>query len=200
MVYCGEGASSEGDFHEACNLAGVMKAPVVVVIQNNGWAISTPFARQTSALTLASRAPGYGIAGTLVDGNDLFAVYTAAREAVNRARSGGGATLIEARTYRMGFHNTTDNPRAYRDASQEEAARAADPIARMKRYLTAQGAFDAGIDTAIQASITEEIERALEEAEMMPRPDVDDVFENVYAYLPERVRAEWDSMRTPGET
>jgi pyruvate dehydrogenase E1 component alpha subunit len=195
MAYCGEGASSEGDFHEACNLAGVMSAPLVVVIQNNGWAISTPFARQTAAPTLAARARGYGIAGTLVDGNDFFAVFTAAREAVERARSGGGATLIETRTYRMGFHNTTDNPREYRDQAQEEVARAADPIARLQRYLTVRGVFDDAAAAAMQQSIANDIQRALEEVEAMPRPGLDDVFENVYADIPKRVRTEWDSMR-----
>lgn len=195
MVYLGEGATSEGDFHEACNLAGVMAAPLVLVIQNNGWAISTPYARQTAAATLASRAAGYGIAGALVDGNDLFAVYQAARDAVTRARGGGGATLIEARTYRMGFHNTTDNPRQYREVAQEDAARTRDPIARLQRFLGARRAFDDEVAARFQESISHDIDAALEEAMSAARPGLDDVFDNVYAEPPARVRMEWESMR-----
>jgi pyruvate dehydrogenase E1 component alpha subunit len=199
MVYLGEGATSEGDFHEACNLAGVMAAPLVFVIQNNGWAISTPYDRQTAAATLASRARGYGLAGSLVDGNDLFAVYHAAREAVARARAGGGATLIEARTYRMGFHNTTDNPRQYRDIAQEDAARGKDPIARLQRFLAARGAFDDETAARLHESISREIDAALTEVEATPKPGLDDVFENVYADAPARVRKQWESMRDFGD-
>ena len=195
MVYLGEGASSEGDFHEACNLAGVMKAPLVLVIQNNGWAISTPYNRQTAADTLSSRARGYGLAGALVDGNDLFAVFSVATEAVARARAGDGATLIEARTYRMGFHNTTDNPRQYRAEAQESAARLRDPIARLQRYLASRGAFDDDMAARLRDSINLEIDAALREVETMPKPGLDDVFDNVYADPPKRVTDERDSMR-----
>src|SRR5438105_59816 len=113
MTYFGEGASSEGDFHEACNLAGVVKAPVVFFLQNNNWAISTPRQLQSSAGSLAERAAGYGMPGVQVDGNDLLAVNQVSREAVARARAGEGPSLIEAITYRMSFHNTTDNPSKY---------------------------------------------------------------------------------------
>jgi len=195
MVYLGEGASSEGDFHEACNLAGVMGAPVVFVLQNNGWAISTPLERQTAAETLASRAVGYGIAGSLVDGNDLFAVYAAAREAVDRARAGGGPTLLESRTYRLGFHNTTDNPREYREQAEEDAAHLRDPIARLQRHLAAKGAFDEAMGTQWQESIAAEIDAALEAVEAFPPPGLDDVFANVYSNPPARMLAEWESMR-----
>ena len=135
LTYAGEGASSEGDFHEACNLAGVVGAPLAIIVQNNGWAISTPSARQTAAESIAARALGYGLAGALVDGNDLFAAYAAARKAVERARGGGGATLIESHTFRMGFHNTTDNPGRYRDPKLEKEAAAVDPIRRVQLYL-----------------------------------------------------------------
>lgn len=195
MVYLGEGASSEGDFHEACNLAGVMAAPVVFVLQNNGWAISTPLALQTAAATLASRATGYGIAGALVDGNDVFAVFSACREAVERARAGDGPTLIEARTYRMGFHNTTDNPREYREQAEEDVARAKDPIVRLQLYLASRGSFNDEVANRLRDSITAEIDAALAKVELMPKPGLDDVFENSYASLPLRVQKEWDSMR-----
>lgn len=139
MVYCGDGASSEGDFHESLNLAGVMRAPLIVVAINNGYAISVPFHKQTAAATLADRAAGYGFPGISVDGDDLFAVYTAASEAVERALSGRGPSLIECRTYRVGFHNTSDNPNDYRDTAEVRAAVARDPIGRLERYMLAQG-------------------------------------------------------------
>ena len=110
-VYFGEGASSEGDFHEASNLAGVMRVPLVMLLINNHYAISTPLHRQTAAANLAARADGYGFPGFVVDGNDLLAVYSTTVDAVNRALAGDGPTLIECRTYRMGFHNTSDNPK-----------------------------------------------------------------------------------------
>jgi pyruvate dehydrogenase E1 component alpha subunit len=180
MTYLGEGASSEGDFHEACNLAGVLAAPVVFVIQNNGWAISTPAARQTAAATLASRAQGYGFPGALVDGNDLFAVYVAAREGVDRARAGGGPTLMECRTYRMGFHNTTDDTRRYRDPAEEEVEKRRDPILRIERYLRGRGAFDESLKEDWEQAIAEEIEVAVKSAAEVASPTLDDVFDHVY--------------------
>ena len=195
MVYLGEGATSEGDFHEACNLAGVVHAPLVFVVQNNGWAISTPLDRQTAAASIASRATGYGFTGVLVDGNDLFAVYQAAAEAVSRARSGQGPTLLEARTYRMGFHNTTDNPREYRGSSEEEAARVRDPIVRIQRYLAARGVFDESLAAQWHDAINAEIDAAVEEVERLPVPSLDDVFANAYAEPSPRVRSQWEKMR-----
>ncbi|HEV2952800.1 MAG TPA: thiamine pyrophosphate-dependent enzyme, partial [Candidatus Dormibacteraeota bacterium] len=129
LVYFGEGASSEGDFHEACNWAGVVKAPVIFWLQDNQWAISTPRRLQSAATNLAVRAQGYGFEGVTVDGNDLFACYQAATIAVAKARAGAGPTLIEAVTYRMGFHNTTDDPNQYRDPEEERLAGEGDPIA-----------------------------------------------------------------------
>ena len=141
-TYFGDGASSEGDAHEALNLAGVRRAPVVFVLKNNGWAISTPVRKQTAAASFAARAAGYGIAGELVDGNDLFAMHDACTRAVARARAGEGPTLIEARTYRMGPHNTSDDPTRYVDPVELEERRAFDPIERVRRYLTAEGLID----------------------------------------------------------
>ena len=126
-TYFGDGASSEGDAHEALNLAGVRRAPVVFVLKNNGWAISTPVRKQTAAASFAARAAGYGIAGELVDGNDLFAMHDACSRAVARARAGEGPTLIEARTYRMGPHNTSDDPTRYVDPVELEERRGLRP-------------------------------------------------------------------------
>ncbi len=123
LAYCGDGATSEGDFHEACNLAGVMQVPLVLVIINNQYAISTPVDRQTRAARLADRARGYGFPGVAVDGNDLLAVHEVTRQAVERARAGEGPTMIEAVTYRLSFHNTSDNPALYRDRPRSPGPR-----------------------------------------------------------------------------
>ena len=186
MSYLGEGAASEGDFHESCNLAGVVRAPIVFVVQNNGWAISTASSRQTAG-ALWARAAGYGFPGHLVDGNDLFAVYATAKEAVERARSGEGPTLIENRTYRMGMHNTTDNPAAYRDSAEVSAAAAADPIARVQRYLAARGRWDAETERSWSAELAEEVRAAIDRARSYPGATPADVFDHVYANPPSRV-------------
>lgn len=142
LVFCGDGASSEGDFHEACNFAGDLGAPVVFLLQNNGWAISTARSRQSAAATLAARGPGYGIPGSLVDGNDLLAVHQVVSDAVERARGGEGPTLIETLTYRLGDHNTADDASRYQSADDRTAWEERDPIARLLAYLRAKGAWD----------------------------------------------------------
>jgi len=188
LVYFGEGATSEGDFHEAANLAGVVAAPLILFLQNNGYAISTPRAQQSAARSLAVRARGYGFCGQLVDGNDLFAVYEATRAAVDRALAGGGPTLIESLTYRMGFHNTTDNPKAYRsDAELAEAAKR-DPISRVEKYLLGTGCWSEERAAEMERSIGQELEDALAKATAFPTPDPAEMFDNVYADPPARVR------------
>src|SRR5438874_7476240 len=132
---CGDGATSEGDFNEALNFAGVFKAPAVLIVQNNGWAISVPRLHQSAAPTFASRGAGFGLESALVDGNDILAVYDVVQQAIERARSGDGPTLIEAVTYRIGAHTTADDPTRYRDPAEVEFWRTKDPIARLKRFL-----------------------------------------------------------------
>src|SRR5437588_2288090 len=139
---CGDGATSEGDFNEALNFAGVFQAPVVLVVQNNGWAISVPRHKQSAAQTLAARGAGFGIPSQLVDGNDILAVYDVMHKAIERARSGQGPTLIETLTYRIGAHTTADDPTRYRDAAEVEAWRARDPIARFEKFLLARSLLD----------------------------------------------------------
>ena len=138
ITYFGDGATSEGDFHEAMNFAGVFKTPTVFLCQNNGYAISMPRERQTASDTIAQKADAYGMVGEQVDGNDLFAVYASTKEAVDRARAGEGATLIEAVTYRVGPHTTNDDPGRYRDPEEERLALDRDPIERVRRVSRAR--------------------------------------------------------------
>jgi pyruvate dehydrogenase E1 component alpha subunit len=186
-VYLGDGASSEGDAHEALNLAGVRRAPVVFVLKNNGWAISTPVRKQTAATSFAARAAGYGIAGELVDGNDLFAVHDACSRAVARARAGDGPTLVEARTYRMGPHNTSDDPTRYVDPVELEEHRALDPVARVRRYLTAEGLVDEAAEQRLVDELRAEFDAAVADVEAGAAPGVDALFDHVYAQPPARL-------------
>ncbi|MGH2788392.1 MAG: thiamine pyrophosphate-dependent enzyme [Actinomycetota bacterium] len=194
LVYFGEGAASEGDFHEAANLAGVQSVPLVFVLINNRWAISTPVAKQTAAEDLSVRAAGYGFRGVRVDGDDLFAVYEATREAVARGRAGGGPTLIEACTYRVGFHNTSDNPREYRDEAEVAAAVANDPIERVRRYATDAGIWSAEEEARISHEISAELNAAYKKVASLPRPGPEAIFEHVYGELPTRVRRQRDNL------
>ncbi len=187
MAYCGDGASSEGDFHEALNLAGVTGAPIVFVLQNNQWAISTSRRVQSAVDFFSARAQGYGFEGVTVDGNDLLAVYEAAREAAEKARSGGGPTLIETITYRLSFHNTTDNPRRYLPEGWLEEAERKDPIRRVEAWLAGRGLWDEGARAAMEGEIAEEIDAAVAAAFAAPAPRPADVFADVYADPPPRV-------------
>jgi len=187
LALCGDGSTSEGDFHEALNFAAVFKAPVVFLVQNNGFAISVPTERQTAAPSLALKGIGYGLGSELVDGNDLFAVYEAARRAVERARAGEGPTLIESRTYRMGPHNTADDPTRYVDPDELEANRALDPIARLRTYLEDAGLLEAGTEERIRTEIEQELADALAAAEAHGGPRAAQIFDHVYAEEPARV-------------
>src|SRR5437588_7814353 len=158
---CGDGATSEGDFNEALNFAGVYQAPVVLVVQNNGWAISVPRHKQSAATTLAARGTGFGLPSVLVDGNDIFAVYAVMQQAVERARSGQGPTLVETLTYRIGAHTTSDDPTRYRDAAEVEAWRAKDPIVRFERFLSNRNLLDEEKIRHIVAAVEEENNEAV---------------------------------------
>jgi pyruvate dehydrogenase E1 component alpha subunit len=192
LVYFGDGASSEGDFHEAANLAGVQHVPLVFLLINNRYAISTPVTKQTAASSLASRAKGYGFPGVAVDGNDVFAVYSATTDAVERALNGDGPTLIEARTYRMGFHNTSDNPKEYRDDAEVKAAAELDPLARLRRYAAKAGIWSEGIEAKVAATIQGELDAAYQAAAALPRPGPEEVFDHVYETLPRRIAEQRD--------
>ena len=189
MAYFGDGATSEGDFHEAANFAGVWHVPVVFVCQNNQWAISVPLKKQTNSRTIAQKALAYGFPGIQVDGNDLLAVYAATSEAITRARAGEGPTLIECVTYRLGVHTTADDPTKYRSDDEVKAWERKDPLTRLVAYLERKGVTTAGVEDEVDAEIASAIERF----ESMPAPDPISVFDHVYAERPphlERQRAE----------
>jgi len=184
-VACGgDGSTSEGDFHEALNFAGVFKANTIFFIQNNQWAISVPFHAQTASTSIAQKAAAYGIAGVQVDGNDVLAVYAAAREAVERARSGGGATLIEAHTYRMQDHTTADDAGRYRTPDDVAAWAAKDPLARLRRLLEARALWDDAREAALLEQVDDRVEAMVQELEALPPPSPGDMFDHVYAQLP----------------
>ncbi len=189
LAYFGEGAAAEGDFHEAANIAGVFGLPVVFLCQTNGWAITVPLAGQAAA-PIFLRAEGYGFPGALVDGNDVLAVYAATRVAVERARAGDGPTLIEAITYRIGPHHTSDDPTRYRDEAEVERWRARDPIARYRAFLLATGA----IDEETAASFEAEAERAASELcagiTAVGEPPVSDMFDFVFEDPPKTLEAQ----------
>ena len=180
----GDGSTSEGDFHEALNCAGVFQTPTVFVIQNNQWAISVPLHRQTAAETLAQKAHAYGIPGIQIDGNDVFAVYSAAIEALDRARSGGGPTLIEAVTYRLGDHTTADDASRYRGDDEVAKWAARDPILRLRRYLESRGLWgDAQEQSQLEAAQAW-VDEQVAALENMPPQDPSDIFTHMYADLP----------------
>ena len=180
MNYFGDGATSKGEFHEALNMAGVFKVPVVFVCQNNQYAISTHVSRQTAAQTLAQKAVAYGFEGVRVDGNDVLACYTAAEKAVSKARGGGGPTLIEAFTYRLGPHTTADDPSRYRSREEETMWRARDPLKRFKNYLIRGGLWSEGDDRALyerlEKMVVEEVERVESKPKLHPSVILDDVY------------------------
>jgi len=181
ITYFGDGATSEGDFHEAMNFAGVYRTPTVFVCENNHYAISMPRSRQTAAETIAAKATGYGMPGEYVDGNDLFAVYAATARAVERARAGEGPTLIEALTYRSGPHTTTDDALRYRPQEEVDLWRSRDPIDRVRRYLRAAGEWDEAWERGVAEDAAAEIESAIQEAETLEPLGPVELFAGMFA-------------------
>jgi pyruvate dehydrogenase E1 component alpha subunit len=190
MTFFGDGATSEGDFHEALNFAGVWHVPIVFVCQNNQWAISVPLKKQTHSRTIAEKALAYGFPGIQVDGNDVLAVYAAGREAVERARNGDGPTLIECVTYRLGVHTTADDPTKYRSAEEVAEWERKDPLTRFGTYLQKRNLLEEGLEERVAAEIAEAVARF----EALPPADALTMFDHVYGELPAHLRAQRDSL------
>jgi len=184
----GDGATSEPDFHYAANFAGVFNVPVVLFCANNQWAISTPCALQTASPTFAVKALAYGIPGVRVDGNDVLAVYATVKEAVDRARRGEGATLVEALTYRVSAHSSSDDPTRYRDEQVTEQWKHKDPIERYRRYLYSQGLLDDAQEAALREQLDAEVRDAVAAEEPVPAPPLATLVEDVFAEVPEHLR------------
>ena len=188
MAFFGDGATSEGAFHEGVNFAAVMNAPAVFVCNNNQWAISTPIEAQTRAETLADKAVGYGIPGVRVDGLDVLAVYDAARDAVERARAGGGPTLIEAVHYRAAPHGTADDPRAYIDLARVEEERARECIGRYEVFLRDAGLLNDELVASTRKDAEDLMRAGITAAEAEPAPDPELLFAHAYVDPPPNMR------------
>jgi pyruvate dehydrogenase E1 component alpha subunit len=196
MTYFGDGATSQGDFHEALNFAAVFQAPVIFVCQNNQWAISIPVSQQTRSQTLAQKALAYGMPGIQVDGNDILAVYAAAQEAVQRARSGDGPTLIECVTYRLMMHTTADDPKRYRADEEVEQWIQRDPLPRFEKYLLDKELLSEEKRSGIESEILEEIQAAIDRAEkqMEAMGDPIDMFNYTYAEMPPDLKVQKEML------
>jgi pyruvate dehydrogenase E1 component alpha subunit len=195
IAFFGDGATSEGAFHEGANFAAVMQAPLILFCNNNQWAISTPITAQTHAAALVDKAVGYGIPGIRVDGGDVLAVFEATRESVERARSGGGPTFIEALSYRAAPHATADDPRAYIDAQRVEREKQNECLGRYERYLRRHGILHDDLDAAIKTDAADLMRAGIAEAEAEPEPDVALLFEHAYANPPASFQRELAELR-----
>jgi pyruvate dehydrogenase E1 component alpha subunit len=184
ITYFGDGATSEGAFHEGANLAAVMRAPLILMCNNNQWAISTPISAQTRAESLADKAVGYGIPGVRVDGADVLAVFEATREAVARARAGDGPTLIEAVHYRVAPHATADDPRAYIDLGRVEEERKRECVGRFEAYLRRAGVLSDELSESIRAEAADSMRQGIAAAEAEPEPDLSLLFDHALANPP----------------
>jgi 2-oxoisovalerate dehydrogenase E1 component alpha subunit len=181
FVSFGEGATSQGDFHEGLNFAALHRCPVIFFCENNGWAISVPQKLQVAGPGVAQRAAAYGMRGVCVSGDDFFAVYEAVRDGAERARAGEGPTLIEARVLRLQSHSTDDDQRAYRDAKELAAEAERDPLPRFTYALTELGWLSSEADAKLRAGVAAEVDEAAEAAEAAPEPDPSTLTHHVYA-------------------
>src|SRR3989338_3508527 len=193
-VYFGDGATSKGDFHEAMNFAGVFQVPAVFICENNQYAISVPRAKQTHSETIAQKAIAYGIEGIQVDGMDVFAVYKAAKDAVDKARSGKGPTLIECYTYRMADHSTSDDASKYRTKEELELWAKKDPIERLEKYMRKKGLLDDAYKNNVLTKSQEAVEKAVTEFEKLPPPDPKDIFKYVFAEMTQQQKEEMEDI------
>ena len=190
--FMGDGATSEGDFHNALNFAGVYETPCILICQNNHWSISIPTHRQTRARTIAEKAIAYGLPYARVDGNDILASYAAVKEAADRARAGEGATFLELVTYRIGAHSSSDDPRVYRDESEVDEWKKRDPLARFKAFMLHAGHWSEEDEAATRTRLDSEILAAVKQAEARPGPAKESLIKDVYAQVPRRLQEQYD--------
>ncbi|MEP7120968.1 MAG: thiamine pyrophosphate-dependent dehydrogenase E1 component subunit alpha [Byssovorax sp.] len=195
LGFVGDGATSEPDFHAAMTFAGVYRVPCVIVCQNNHWAISVPSSRQTASATFAVKGRAYGIPSIRVDGNDVLALYHAISDAVARARAGRGPTYIEALTYRIGAHSTSDDPTRYRSQDEVELWMQRDPQARLRRHLVHLGLLDDSADSTLEEELNAEIAAAVNAIEALPPPDRETLFDDVYKDLPWNLQDQREELR-----
>lgn len=196
LGYVGDGGTSTGDFHEALNFASVFKAPVVFVIQNNQYAISIPRKKQTNSRTLAQKAIAYDIPGVLVDGNDIFAMYAVTKAAVERARKGEGPTLIEAYTYRLGAHTTSDDPTKYRKDEEVEGWLDKDPIVRFEKYLLEQKIITEEYIEELKEELDKEVASTFESIEDKSDTEIDDIFKYHYEEMPPHLEEQLNEYKS----
>jgi len=193
FAYVGDGGTSEGDFHEALNFAAVWNAPVIFVVQNNQFAISVPLSMQTKSVNIAVKGLAYNVPSVLVDGNDFFAMHEVLAFARQHAIEGKGPFLIEARTFRMGAHTTSDDPTRYRTKEEEEHWAKKDPLKRLKGYLEANRMFDSGSEEQLIMDYKAAIDKEFEAAENHPAYKLDDVFGYMYENLPDELKRQKNS-------
>ncbi|MGA3107907.1 MAG: pyruvate dehydrogenase (acetyl-transferring) E1 component subunit alpha [Candidatus Bathyarchaeia archaeon] len=195
LTYFGDGGTSENDFHTGMNFAGVYKTPTVFFCINNHWAISVPVERQTASETIAIKAQAYGFEGIRVDGNDILAVYRTTKDAVEKARKGGGPTLIEAVTYRMGAHSSSDDPKRYSSQQELEEWQKRDPLVRFRKYLEWKGMWSEAEEKKTQDETNREIDEAVQHAEKLPKPALETLFTDVYAEMPWNLEEQLRELR-----
>jgi pyruvate dehydrogenase E1 component alpha subunit len=188
VCICGDGATSKGDFYEGMNFAGVWQAPLVLVINNNQWAISVPRSIQSAAQTLAQKAIAAGIASCQVDGNDIVAMRHVAQQAIDKARAGGGPTVIEAISYRLGDHTTADDATRYRDAETVQQQWLLEPIARLRNYLVKAGVWDKEKEEQLARQCTEAVNVAVDAYLATPPPPTETMFDHLYAAVPQSMQ------------
>ncbi len=197
VVLCifGDGATSEGDFHEGLNFGGVLNVPAVFFCQNNQWAISVPFEKQTASDTIAQKAHAYGFPGIYVDGNDVLAVHEATKTALERARNGEGPTLIEALTYRLSMHTTADDPTRYRTEEELKEWEEKDPLKRFRIYLSDKGIWTEDWQQELEKKAKEKIDEAVEAAESIEEHSVEEMFEHMFDELPKDLKEQMEYLK-----
>jgi 2-oxoisovalerate dehydrogenase E1 component subunit alpha len=195
VAYIGDGGTSQGAFYEALNLAGVRKLPLVTIIVNNGWAISAPVSAQTATRTLAQKGVAAGVPGLQVDGNDVIGVREVVTQALVRARSGGGPTLIEALTYRLADHTTSDDASRYRPAAEVQAAQLLEPLIRTRRFLETRGLWSEQAESELRRECSAQVEQAVRDYLATAHQDAGAMFDFLYAHLPAQLRSQRDDAR-----